>query len=142
MTDFLANFRTRRLLCQTLQSLSEREATAIEAGQYEELIDVLERKDRVVERLNEGREAIATWRIERDSLAAEDRAECDTLLNECELSLRSIQQQMQNATQRLTERRRATADLIQRVAAGQHTHQEYHSESTATSPQFRLDLTR
>ena len=142
MIDFLANFRTRRLLCQTLVSLSEREELAVGSSDYDELIDVLERKDRVLTRLREGQDAIDAWRSNREALAAGERKACEALLAECEADLISVRQRTENASRRLTDRRSATIDLIRRVAAGQQTHREYHAEAELSTPPRRLDLTR
>lgn len=142
MTDFLANFRTRQLLCQTLASLSQREEVAIETHNYVELIDVLERKDRVLGKLTEGQSLVDHWRNTRDSLPTTVREECEQLLHDCETTLLQEQTRTQHATERMNEQRRATIDSIRRTTSGEQAHQQYQSGTQAAGSSTRLDLVR
>lgn len=142
MNEFLANFRTRRILCETLLSLSDREDQAVEAGDYDTLTDLVARKDRVLNRLRDGQEFVDQWRQTRDQGSSAQRQECQDLLDYCEATLLAVQQRTQHATQRVVGQRQATIEQIQRVTAGQRVRSEYLNDIDADKPLRRLDLVR
>ena len=118
MTDFLRQFRTRRLLCSTLADFTRRQQTLLAAGEDEALVELLGRKGRVLRRLAEsgGDAARAEWRSVRDFLDPDTRAECDRLLDECERQLADILDSDQAAIAAATNRRDQTRGQLRSLA--------------------------
>lgn len=141
MTDFLAKFRTRRLLCQTLLDLTDRQQQKTDCGQLDEVIEILHRKDRVLSRLNEGEAAVKSWREERSSLTADVRAECETLLAACEADLKQLHATTLKQSELMSASRDETRQKLERVTAGQTTHNQYQSLQPGESISPRLNVT-
>lgn len=141
MIDFLAKFRTRRLLCQTLLDLTDRQQQKTDCGQLDEVIEILQRKDRVLTRLNEGQEAVKAWHAERSSLTADVRAECETLLAACEADLKQLHTATLKQSELMSASRDETRQKLERVTAGQATHNQYQSLQPGESISPRLNLT-
>ena len=126
MTDFLRQFRTRRLLCGTLADFSSRQQSLAASGDDAALVDLLARKDRVLQRLagESGPELVAEWQSARDYLDPDTRAQCQALLDECEAALAEVMamdgQSITAVTARRdeTQRQLKTAQQNERTAAG------------------------
>lgn len=141
MNDFLASFRTRRLLCQTLLQLTDRQRDRVAAGDLDEVIEILERKSRVLNRLREGHTEVAAWQDTRDQLPAEHRHECETLLAECENDLQTLQTLTIEDQRDMAARRDETLQKLQQVTAASETHTAYQSSDAddSGSPLLRLN---
>ena len=135
MSDFLRQFRSRRLLCQTLADFSARQRQLVEGGEDDALVDLMQRKDRVLTRLSEESNA-EEWRGVRDFLDPDTRAECGRLLEECEAILAAVQRDDLDAAERLTARRDETKRQLESLSQSQSAAEGYQ----ASAPRQRLNL--
>ena len=140
MTDFLRQFRSRRLLCGTLADFAARQRELAEAGDDAGLAELLARKGRLLDRLaaEGGAEAAAEWRGVRDFLDPDTRAECERLLDECRDALASVQDDDARAVAAAQARRDATAARLKEADASERTAAGYQQAAPKARPRLNL----
>lgn len=136
MSDFLRQFRSRRLLCQTLADFSARQRELVDGSEDEALVDLLQRKDRVLTRLSTESNA-DEWRAVREFLDPDTRAECERLLDECEAILAAVQKNDLDAAELMTARRDETKRQLASLSENRPAAEGY--DAAPSRP--RLNLT-
>ena len=141
--DFLGVFAACRDAWQAMLELSRRQCALIEAGEYPQLLDVLARKQRLLEQLdglNARHPRIrAQWRANRDNLDPQTRDDCAHALAETEAILAELRDHEQASTQQLAGRRDRTAEAIKALAAGHDLHDAYR-DNLAPATHRHLDV--
>lgn len=142
-TPYLELFTTKRDRCRALLELSKRQSRLIAQDDYTELLDVLHRKQSLLADMDtlkaEHAAALARWRVERDTLDARSRADCDALLGETESLIARLVETERTCTESLSSRRDATRSELQTVSTGSNVNDAYR-DSLATSTHRHLDL--
>ncbi len=109
--EYLAAFRQRRECCRALLELSREQMRLIDADDYNELIELLQVKQRLVDELVGPPSAPwKSWKNDQNALSAAARTAGDALLEETEQLLQSL----------LTEEQVGTNILIKRRDASEH----------------------
>ena len=143
MTDYLATFRTRLLHAEALVELARGQQDLADAGDYDGLIDSLERKQRIIDRMADAADEHLRreWLIDREDLAADVRSECDALLARCERCLDDTLILERRAIDTVTAARdKVNADLHNLTAA--RPAQSGYAEQIVPPQRSLLDLTR
>ena len=141
MTDFLRQFRTRRLLCGTLADFSARQAELAASGDDEALVDLLARKDRVLQRLTTegGSDVAAEWQTVRDYLDPDTRGECDRLLAECEAALAEVMALDGQSITQVSARRDQTQAQLRAAQQNERTAAGYAAaDATPAAPRLNV----
>lgn len=144
MTDYLALFRTRLLHAEALVELARDQRTLAAAGDYDRLLDSLQRKQRIIDRMTAADASASAGepslrdRWNRDCPALPDavRQECEMLLDRCEQHLDETLDHEREAIATVTAARSAVNDQLHNLTAGRQTQAGY---TPPASPKSLLD---
>jgi flagellar biosynthesis/type III secretory pathway chaperone len=137
----VSRMRTRRDLCRALQTLSEKQRTALTEQNYDELIILLGEKRTLLEQLAAYSSVATNWAAERVFLSPEDRAEGEALLNEANRLLADAAQREQHDVVELTQQRDATQTALNEIASSGRVHTAYR-DALAPVTHRSLDVDR
>jgi len=144
-TEIVTHLRTRREYCRVLLELSRRQSQLIGNSDYSELLDLITRKQRVLQRLDslKSRQStvITCWKETRDTMPEDVRATCSALIDETESLLAELLDQENACTVELTHRRDETRRRLADISGGRQAHEAYHTEKPTLS-QHVLDIER
>ena len=143
MPDYLATFRTRLLHAEALVELARGQHELASAGDYDGLLESLQRKQRIIDRMADAcdEHVRREWMIDRDDLDAAERRECDALLAASQQRLDETLEHERTAIATVTAaREKVNADLHSLTAARQ-TQAGYAGQDTPPQRSL-LDLTR
>ena len=142
-TDYLAAFQKRHEYCRVLLELSCEQKTCIEQTNTTELLEVLNRKQRILDeyqKLRDDQPQLAEhWKSVRDSFSPQTRTVCDSFLEETESMFYQLLDNEKHCTEELTEQKTNTEAQLRRVTAGAAAHHSYQDDNLNTSPQH-LDI--
>lgn len=138
--EYLAAFRARRECCRALLELSREQQRFIAENDYDELITVLEMKQRLVDELAQtGTAAWQSWKQNRaDFVAAEQRAG-ETLLAETESLLSLLLKEEQSGVTRLIAQRDTTERELTQINSIEQIQAAYRPVAVSGS-QWGLDV--
>ncbi|WP_339742427.1 hypothetical protein [uncultured Rubinisphaera sp.] len=126
-------FQHRFEYSRLLTELTDEQSTFISSQDYSGLIDLLMRKQTVIEALHQysnGDPPLQQqWRELRDSLNSQDRAKCEKLLEETEQNLADVMQKEATSTQEMQSQRDRTRAQLELVSGGIAVQDAYHDDS-------------
>ncbi|HCS54119.1 hypothetical protein [Rubinisphaera sp.] len=126
-------FQHRFEYSRLLTELTDEQSTFISSQDYSGLIDLLMRKQTVIEALHQysnGDPPLQQqWRELRDSLNSQDRAKCEKLLEETEQNLAEVMQKEATSTQEMQSQRDRTRAQLELVSGGIAVQDAYHDDS-------------
>lgn len=126
-------FQHRFEYSRLLTELTDEQSTFISSQDYSGLIDLLMRKQTVIEALHQysnGDPPLQQqWRELRDSLNSQDRAKCEKLLEETEHNLAEVMQKEATSTQQMQSQRDRTRAQLELVSGGIAVQDAYHDDS-------------
>lgn len=138
--EYLTAFRTRRECCRALLELSREQLRLIDADDYNELIDLLQMKQRLVDELvGPANAPWKSWKIDRNALPATARKTGDALLEETEQLLKTLLSEEQLGTNVLTARRDATERELSLLNSSSQIDSAYRPAS-AVGSRLGLDI--
>ena len=141
--DVIEHLARRRDYCRGLLELSRRQRDFISAGNYDELLLVVSRKQRLLERLDalkrQQPEVIANWNQRRGELSAELRNGCEILLREIGDALREVLDEEEHCTDQLTVRRDETRRQLSEISSGRKANSGYDNPKNEATHRF-LDV--
>lgn len=142
---YLSAFRMRAACCRAVQELSERQPACIAAGNYEELIELLNHKQLLVDQLigNDGtsQSLWRAWQADRDQLAQTERTACEAVLDETESLLRQILEQDAASTHDMQSQRDTTQAALSEINHAGQAARGYESPyEMSVSRRLDLDL--
>ena len=127
--ELLKTLISRRDLCRALLQQSQRQRSLIAADDYTQILEVIARKQNLLEQWDELRrrqpDLGGVWRRRRPHLPAGVREECERLLAEIETLYTQLLKEEQDSTDFLTERRDSAQRRLQEISNGARVHQAY-----------------
>lgn len=137
--EYLAAFRARRECCRALLDLSREQQNLIDTDNYDELVTVLEMKQRLVDELVGDVDAPwKSWKQNRTQLSPAGQHACEVLITETEALLQALLDEEQIGVTRLTKRRDATEHELSLITSTEQIQAAYHS--TADHRSWGLDV--
>ncbi len=131
-TLFQHRFEYSRLLTE----LTEEQSTFISSQDYSGLIELLMRKQTVIEALHQysnGQPPLQQqWKELRDSLNSQARSECEQLLEATEQNLAVVMEKEATCTQQMQSQRDHTRAQLEVVAGGIAVQDAYHDDSNSS----------
>lgn len=141
--ELIQHLNQRREHCRALLELSRRQHATISNGDYDELIELVERKQRVLMRLDDLKKAqpagLHDWNTHRGSLPGPVRESCDAVLQQTEQILTELLAEEENCARQLMQRRDETRRQLDHMAQGRLLHGAYGNTPVAPSHRF-LDV--
>lgn len=141
--DVIEHLSRRRDYCRGLLDLSRRQRGFITDGNYDELLLVVSRKQRLLERLDELKkqqpDVIADWNRRRQELPTELRNGCEILLREIGYALREVLNEEEHCTDQLTVRRDETRRQLSEISSGRTANSGYDNPANDTTHRY-LDV--
>lgn len=141
--DFLRIFAAHRACCQNLLDLSRSQDRLIRDEDYTQLLVVLGKKQKVLNRMEEfskHRPQIESlWKADRDNLDADLRQRCEDLLLQTENDLAELVRQEQHSSQEITQRHAATRNELLNIEQGGRVNEAYR-DTLAPATHRRLDV--
>ena len=143
MPDYLATFRTRLLHAEALVELARGQRTLAEAGDLDGLIESLQRKGRIIDRMTAACDDAfrAQWRIDREHIADSLRQECEMLLDRCEQNLDETLDHERRAIETVTIAREKIDNDLRNLTESRQTQAGYATQNTRPQRSL-LDLSR
>lgn len=142
-TEYLTAFQLRRAVCRALLNHTQQQRDLIDAGQYDQVIEVLKSKQELLDHLNqlasEQSALRSAWRDNRNRIPAGERARCDAVLDETESLLATLIAEEQTCSQRMTARRDETACDLQTLSVGVQAQHAYHPVDQPVLSRFDLN---
>ena len=138
--EYLAAFRARRECCRALLELSREQQRFIAENDYDELIIVLEMKQRLVDELAQtGATAWQSWKQNRAGFTAAEQRAGDALLAETESLLSLLLDEEQRGVTRLTAQRDTTERELAQINSLEQIEAAYRPVAVSGS-QWGLDV--
>jgi hypothetical protein len=138
--EYLAAFRARRECCRALLELSREQQLFIAESDYNELITVLEMKQRLVDELAQsGSAAWQSWKQYRAGFTASEQQAGDALLAETESLLALLLKEEQGGVARLTAQRDTTERELAQINSVEQIEAAYRPVAISGS-QWGLDV--
>lgn len=141
--DFLRIFAAHRECCGRLLELSRNQDRLIIEDDYTQLLVVLGKKQKVLNQMEEfgkHRTRIGElWKLQRDTLDAQTRRQCEQLLSETETDLAELVRQEHHSSRRIEQRREATQRDLQNLDQGERVNEAYR-DCLAPATHRRLDV--
>lgn len=128
----LNDFRQRRDCCRILLELAQEQAALVGQAAHPELIELINRKQHLVNRLTELRvttDPAGSWTQVRQQLATEVREECQRLLVEAEEYLRKLLTLEAACIQQMQEEAVSVRREMQTVLKATHLRNLYQAPS-------------
>jgi hypothetical protein len=142
-SDLPAILFARQRDLRELLDLSRRQLQLIDEDDYTQLLAVQGAKQKILTRLNAWNSTTPTlkdrWFIERDTLPAPIRKECDRVLTESENALTELFAEERVSTELLQRRCEETRQQLDTLSNGSQAHQAYRQMSAPREPK-NLDL--
>lgn len=131
-------FRTRFEYCRSLWELSSQQEAAIQAEDYDLLLELLGQKQQILNAFSRVHAACPNlweiWDFERDRMSESIRADCQRALQATRDVMRQLKINDDTSTQHLVERRDKLEQEIQTVSAGSNAMKAYaYEELTPTT---------
>jgi hypothetical protein len=143
VSDYLDIFKSRRDCCRELLELSRRQRPLIDGDDYQQLLEVLGRKQRLLGCLDEIHkqhpDLRKNWREQKHGIDSLVREDCDHILAETEALLADLLQEERDSTDQLSQRRDRTQRALQAISDGGRVHDAYRT-SLAPATHRHLDL--
>lgn len=141
--QYLTAFRAQAACCQALAELSQAQQTCLAAADYAGLIELLGRKQQLIDQLAYTGQAGAAlwqdWTVDRQSFTASDRAACELVLDETSELLRQLLSVEASAARQMESLHEETRAALAEVNLGGFAAQGYQSPDESTVSR-RLDL--
>lgn len=141
--QYLTAFQTQAACCQALAELSQSQQTCLESADYAGLIELLGRKQQLIDQLSNpgsaGESLWQNWTVDRQSFAASDRAACELVLDKTSELLRQLLSVEDSATRQMECLHEETRKALAEVNLGGSAAQGYQSSDESTVSR-RLDL--
>lgn len=143
--NLISILRTRREYCRAMLELARHQQTLIAEDRNNELIQLIAKKQRVLEGLTSLAQKfgglVDHWKSVRDSLSSQDRTECDGIIAESEALLAETLQQESLGTEVLNLRRDRTRRELQELGELSQATAGQGNGAGPPEPQF-LDVSR
>ncbi|GAB4135797.1 MAG: hypothetical protein Tsb009_02470 [Planctomycetaceae bacterium] len=128
--DILTIFTRQRDLCKQLLECSQSQRPLIQADQYAQLLDVIARKQRLLDEWETMKSKhhpslSQSWQEQRLKLDSDVRANCERLLKEIETLYEQLLNEEQLSTESLTTRRNQTQAQLREISKGTDVHRAY-----------------
>lgn len=142
--EYFRQFSLRSEYFRALAELSQLQQQAIAASDYSSLLETLQHKQQLIDRLGEWSRdqaaAWAAWPQVRDQLDDELRGRCETCLATSEQLLAQLLEAEANCTRELTVKRDRTRQELAAVSTGHLAHAAYHDrEAPPLAARFDFD---
>ena len=130
MPNYLATFRTRLLHAEALVELARGQRSLAAAGDFDGLLDSLDRKGRIIDRMAAACDETfrRQWRLDRDRLDDATRQECELLLDRCEQRLDETLSHERDAIETVTIEKRKNDNVLQELAESRQTRAGYAAQ--------------
>lgn len=143
--DFIDTFTARREQCRALLELSRQQHELIGNDDYDGLLVVLGKKQRILGQLEEMKvrheDFVNQWKTHRGKLDLESRDDCDHILAETEIILVELIGEENDSTKQIIRRRDSAHSQLRSLAEGQRVNRAYH-DSLAPATTRHLDVNR
>jgi hypothetical protein len=130
-TDFLTALKTHREYCRSFLDLARQQAELADSDEYDQMIELLNKKQRVIALMNELAEPFGKlsthWKIIRGALDLQTRVECETAISAAEGFLAEAMRIEQSSEAVMVARRDETQRELQALANRQHFNQAARS---------------
>lgn len=135
--DLLDTFRRQHQLCARLLECSRLQMTLIVDENYTDLLDVISRKQRLIEQWDELKkrhpDLVQIWRDRRPHLATTERNACEKLIEGIQSLYETLLDEERESTEELTRRRDTAKGQLQNISNGAQTHQAYRDHLAPTT---------
>ena len=128
--EFRSLFQRRHEYARLLLELSNKQQTLIDEGEFSDLIELLLRKQTVLDELQAISQTdpplLEQWKEKRDSLSGTHRQQCEQWLAQSEEVLAELMDLEQRCTSQLQHKRQATQSQLEAVSSTIHLQDAYH----------------
>ncbi|WP_339732167.1 hypothetical protein [uncultured Gimesia sp.] len=129
MIDYPKLFSVRLDYSKALLKLSFQQQDLINQDDYSGLLDVLSKKQRLLEQLDQYKKQLPAlwekWKSDRDQMSAETRETCEQILSESEAVLAKLLHNEDTSTQCMVDRRDRTKQQILSLNQGEKVGEAY-----------------
>lgn len=129
MIDYPKLFSVRLEYSKALLKLSFQQQDLINQDDYSGLLDVLGKKQQLLEQLDQYKKKLPAlwekWKSDRDQLPEEKRESCERILSESEAVLAKLLENEDTSTQCMVDRRDRTKQQIQSLNQGEKVGEAY-----------------